>query len=232
MDRPDDTPGVHDTSDYVAQRPSAAASSRDRARQSGLTAALRRARVENADRAEVVADLRGAELTRLEILREHLQPVFDEVPASCDIFDPGIAPGDRPRLFIDMVAFVEMGRDRRAYRFVRDSRNGRAVLSENDRIEPTVRAITDYIARRLIEREKALQSFQSPSQSLGGERPALMTSSQNNAQPTSTGPPRPRSPVARLFARSFLFLVEIVGSAVLFGALATAAIWAWQRYMQ
>ena len=230
MDRPDDSPGVHDASDHVASRPSfAGASSRDAAKQSGLTAALRRARIENAERADVVTDLRGAELTRLEILREHLQPVFDEVPAGCDIFDPGIAPGDRPRLFIDMVAFVEMGRDRRAYRFMQDSRAGRTLLSESERIETTVRAVTDYIARRLIEREKALQTLPSPPQAAGTI--ATAPAAQEAGSSGRSTLPRKRSPATRLLARGFLFLVEIIGSAVVFGALATAAYWAWQRYI-
>ena len=228
MDRPDDLLGVDDTSEHVAPRLSAGASGRDGTKQSGLNAALRRARIEHADRADVVADLRGAELTRLDILREHLQPVFDELPADCDTFDPGIAPGDRPRLFIDMVAFIEMGRDRRSYRFVQDSRAGRTVLSESERIEPTVRAVTDYIARRLIEREKALQTYPAPARSPEAGRP-LAPSPRGGA--STTNPPRARSPAARIFARGFLFVVEIIGSAVVFGALATAAIWAWQRFV-
>lgn len=187
----------------------------------GLKAAVRRARVENADRTDVVTDLRGAELTRLEILREHLQPVFDEVPADCDIFDPGIAPGDKPRLFIDMVAFVEMGRDRRLYRLLQDTRAGRVVLAESERIEAAVRAVTDYIARRLIEREKALATFDAP-------QPLITPSEETGGSPIAVPRARPRP--AKILARVFLFLVEIVGSAVIFGALAAAAYWAWQTY--
>ena len=229
MDRSDEALGVSDISDHAMPRPSTGASRRDGAKQSGLNAALRRARIEQADRADVVADLRGAELTRLDILREHLQPVFDELPAGCDTFDPGLAPGDRPRLFIDMVAFIEMGRDRRSYRFVQDSRAGRTVLSESERIEPTVRSVTDYIARRLIEREKALQTYPAPSRS--AEDAGRSSAPSPKSVASTTNPPRARVPAARIFARGFLFVVEIVGSAVLFATLATAAIWAWQRFV-
>lgn len=121
-----------------------------------LRSALRRARVQSAERADVVADLRSAEAARLDMLREHLAPVFDELPEDCDMFDLGLAPGDHPRLFIDMIAFVEMARDRRAYRFVQDTRRGRILLAENESIDATVRAVADYLARRLVEREKAL----------------------------------------------------------------------------
>lgn len=223
MDRHDDEHGAVDMPG-IGTPPLDREPIRDR-KPAGLKAAVRRARVENADRTDVVTDLRGAELTRLEILREHLGPVFDEVPADCDIFDPGIAPGDKPRLFIDMVAFVEMGRDRRTYRFLQDTRAGRVVLSESERIETAVRAVTEYIARRLIEREKALATFDAP-QSLA------TAPSRQDVPAASTPRARPHPRPAKILARVFLFLVEIVGSAVIFGALAAAAYWAWQTYVK
>lgn len=224
MDRHDDERESVDMPDTV-DLATPSVSIREKPKQSGLTTALRRARLENAERTDVVTDLRSAEMTRLEILREHLQPVFDEVPGDCDFFDPGLAPGDKPRLFIDMVAFVEMARDRRSYRFLQDSRVGRTTLSESERLETTVRAVTDYIARRLIEREKAMVAFAAPS----AATPVSVTTAASPAQPAV--PPRRRSSGARIVARGFLFLIEIVGSAVVFGALATAAIWAWQTYI-
>lgn len=225
MDSHDEESGVFAAPESVAATPGVP--NREKTKQSGLTAALRRARVENAERTDVLSDLRGAEITRLEILREHLQPVFDEIPADCDIFDPGIAPGEHPRLFVDMVAFVEMGRDRRSYRFVQDTRAGRSVISESERIEATVRAITDYIARRLIEREKALTTLAVPANAAM----PVPARGQSPAAP-SAAPPRQRPRAMRILARSFLFLVEIIGSAVLFGALAAAAIWAWQTFLR
>lgn len=121
-----------------------------------LRDALRRARAEAAERTDVVMDLRAAEIARLEILKDALDPVFAEVPEEIDIFDVGIAPGERPRLFVDMVAFVEMGRDRRTYRFMRDGRRGRACVAESADAEPIVEAVTAYVARRLVERERLL----------------------------------------------------------------------------
>jgi hypothetical protein len=49
-----------------------------------------------------------------------------------------------------------MGRDKRIYRFVQDTRFGRTVLAESHDVEAVVTAVTDYIARRMIEREHAL----------------------------------------------------------------------------
>src|SRR5205085_2087166 len=121
-----------------------------------LRDALRKARIEAADRTAVVVDLRDAEVARLEILHEALDPLFAEIPDQIDLFDRGISRGDTPRLWVDIVAHVVMGRDKRIYRFVQDTRFGRIVLAESHDVKAIVSAVTDYVARRMIEREHAL----------------------------------------------------------------------------
>src|SRR5882757_4103143 len=121
-----------------------------------LTAAVRDARIEAAERSGVVVDLRDAELARLELLNEALDPLFKDIPAGVDLFDRGISRGDTPRLWVDVIAHVEMGRDKRQYRFVQDTRYGRAVLAESYEIAEMKQAVTRYVARRLVERERAL----------------------------------------------------------------------------
>jgi hypothetical protein len=124
-----------------------------------LRDALRQARIEAADRTGVVVDLRDAEVARLEILNEALDPLFGQIPDQVDLFDRGISQGDTPRLWIDVVAHVMMGRDKRIYRLVQDTRFGRAVLAESHEVAAIVDAVTDYVARRLIEREHALMAM-------------------------------------------------------------------------
>src|SRR4051812_3294581 len=126
-----------------------------------LRDALRKARIEAAERTSVVVDLRDAEVARLEILNDALDPVFAEIPADIDLFDRGISRGDTPRLWLDAVAHVMMGRDKRVYRLVQDTSYGRRVLEEAAEIGPIVDAVTSYVARRLVERERALAG-QSP----------------------------------------------------------------------
>ena len=121
-----------------------------------LRDALRQARIEAADRTGVVVDLRDAEVARLEILNEALDPLFAQVPDRVDLFDRGISQGDTPRLWIDVVAHVLMGRDKRIYRFVQDTRFGRIVIAESHDVPAVVDAVTDYVARRMVEREHAL----------------------------------------------------------------------------
>jgi hypothetical protein len=124
-----------------------------------LKAAVRRARLEDAERSSVAAELRGAEFARLEMLDEVLQPVFAQLPREADLFDQGLVPGEKPRLFVDMIAFVEMARDRRTFRFLQDTRSGRLLLAESDKVDAVADAVTAYLGRRLVEREKALASI-------------------------------------------------------------------------
>ena len=117
---------------------------------------MHQARVEAAERTSVVVDLRDAEVARLELLNEALDPLFAEIPAEVDLFDRGVSRGETPRLWIDAVAHVAMGRDKRSYRFLHDSRIGRHVLAESHEIPDIVQAVTAYVARRLVERQRAL----------------------------------------------------------------------------
>ena len=55
-----------------------------------------------------------------------------------------------------------MGRDKRVYRFLQDTRYGRKVLAESGSIPEIVEAVTKYLAQRLIERERALADGSPP----------------------------------------------------------------------
>src|SRR3954470_23674997 len=131
---------------------------------SPLKDAVRAARIDAAERSGVVVDLRDAELARLELLNDALDPLFKEIPASIELFDRGISRGDTPRLWVDAIAHVGMGRDKRVYRFVQDSRFGRTVLAESYEVPAIVDAVTHYVARRLVERERALADDASSNQ--------------------------------------------------------------------
>ena len=123
---------------------------------SPLKEAMHQARLEAAERVSVVVDLRDAEVARLELLNEALNPLFAEIPREIDLFDRGVSRGETPRLWIDAVAHIAMGRDKRGYRFLHDSRFGRHVLAESHNIPDIVQAVTTYVARRLVERQRAL----------------------------------------------------------------------------
>jgi len=123
-----------------------------------LTDAVRRARLEVAERSNAVHDLRMAEQSKLEALRDALKPVLHALPRDADLFDHGLVPGDRPRFYVDMIAFVEMSRDRRSFRFLMDTPDGRKLLGESDDVQVMANAVTNYLGRRLVERERAIAS--------------------------------------------------------------------------
>jgi hypothetical protein len=127
-----------------------------------LRTAMRSARIEAAERSAVIVELRDAEAARLELLNEALDPVFAEIPPEhLPQFDRGLMTGTQPRLWIDMVAHVAMGRDKRTYRFLQDTVHGRRVLAESLEIAPVVDAITRYVARRVVAREQMLAGIDS-----------------------------------------------------------------------
>lgn len=122
-----------------------------------LTDAIRRVRTAEAERSDVVVELRDAEKARLDLLADELQSVFHDVPADNDTFLFTVAAGSPPRLWIDMTAFVAMGRDRRTYRFLKDTRLGRAVILETAELGDMADCVTNYVAERIIERERAME---------------------------------------------------------------------------
>lgn len=122
-----------------------------------LKEAMRRVRTAEAERSDVVVELRDAERARLEMLADELKGVFAEVPAEDEQFAFTIAAGTPPRLWIDLTAFVVMARDRRTYRFLKDTRLGRTVIVETASLDDVADTVTHYVAERIIERERAVE---------------------------------------------------------------------------
>lgn len=117
---------------------------------------VREVKIATADRTDVVVDIRDADRARLELLADEVQPLLDDIDVADDRFDFGISPGLQPRLWIDSVTHVHMGHDRRVFRFVRDTRLGRVIISDTSDMTATADAVGRYIAERVIERERIL----------------------------------------------------------------------------
>jgi hypothetical protein len=123
-----------------------------------LTDAIRKVRLAETERTDVVVELREAERARLDMLADELRGVFSEIPAENDQFIFQVVPGNQPRLWIDMTSFAVLGRDRRTYRFLKDTRLGRTVILESPNLDDMADCITNYVAERIIERERALEA--------------------------------------------------------------------------
>lgn len=122
-----------------------------------LSDAVRDVKNAFADRDDVVVDMREAHRMRLDLLAAELAPVFADVPADMDNFDFVVSSGLQPRLWIDAVSHVAMGRDRRTYRFLRDTRIGRVVLAESTEMKPVADQVTRYVAERIVERQRMME---------------------------------------------------------------------------
>lgn len=127
------------------------------ARQRRLSEIIREVKVAAAERDDVVVDMRDADRARLELLAQELEPVIADVPAEDDQFDFALSSGLQPRFWIDAVAHVHMARDRRTYRFVRDTRLGRTLMSETADMAETADSVSRYIAERIIQRQRLLE---------------------------------------------------------------------------
>ncbi len=190
-----------------------------------LKSAIRRVRMDEAERSGVMSELRGAEIARLEMLAESLEAVFSQVPDHIDIFDAGVVPGERPRLYIDMIAFVEMAADKRTYRLIQSTRHGRVTAATSEKIPVVVEAITTYIARRLVEREQSLaadRTVEAAAQDLAARHEAAL----RTAQPPQPVPRRMRR-LWNGFVETIVFIAELIGFTVLLTALFAALYFGW-----
>lgn len=134
-----------------------------------LSDAMRDVRIAKAERNDVVIDLKDADRARLEILADQLKPVIEDIPPSDDQFEFAISTGLQPRLWVDSTSHVMMGRDRRTYRFVRDTRLGRVVLSETADIKEVAGRVTNYVAERIVERQRMLDGDLEPLRALAAQ---------------------------------------------------------------
>ncbi|MBS9478535.1 hypothetical protein [Ancylobacter radicis] len=178
-----------------------------------LREAIRAARIEAAERSGVIVELRDASLARLSMLNEMLDPIFAEVPLEhADLFDRGLMPGETPRLFVDMVAHVALGRDRRTFRLLQDTRAGRRVLAESANPHDMVDAVTRYVARRLIAREQAMVATLSPAENEPIPHPLP-----HHPAPEPPAPPAPRGRMGVLLLGVILGVAATLAAVFFYG---------------
>lgn len=122
-----------------------------------LRDAIRKVQLGEVERSDVVVELQDTERARLDMLADELKDVFREIPDDDDQFSLQILSGSTPRLWIDATSHVVVGGDRRTYRFLKDTRLGRVVILETANIDDMADCLTEYIAERVLEREKALE---------------------------------------------------------------------------
>jgi hypothetical protein len=136
--------GMKDNVKAIA-RPAASRSLRD---------AIRKARLEEAERLDVTADQRDGEIARLELLKLELETVFAEIPKQDDRFNLALVPSRPARLWVDLFTYVAVDDGSGAYLFIRNSENGRRTLFSANNVADMADRITGYMAREIVRRER------------------------------------------------------------------------------
>jgi hypothetical protein len=127
----------------------------------GLAEALRKARVAEAAHFEAVLDIRDAQTLRLQVLKDDLAPAAQSEEAK-RYFDLALVPGDPPRLWIDLIGHVVMEPNPRTYRLVQDTEARREILYETVDRAAMAAKVREYMAHRLVARERQLVSSAPP----------------------------------------------------------------------
>jgi hypothetical protein len=121
-----------------------------------LAEAMGRAREQHTVRDTMRTDARVNAQQRLEMLRLKLTPVFEAIPRDAEQFNLGVVTAEKPRLYIDIIGYVEMTSHLKGYRLMQETRRGVQNLAESNDEAGIIAMVTDYIARRLVDRERAL----------------------------------------------------------------------------
>lgn len=122
-----------------------------------LSDSIVKIRENQANRNDVVVEMAQAARARLELLVQELDPVFKEVPDDVELFDFSLSGGSDARLWIDLTSFVRMGRDRRQYEFIKDTRLGRTIVGSTPDRFKMAEMVTQYVAERLLDREYTIE---------------------------------------------------------------------------
>lgn len=119
-----------------------------------LREAIRKARLEEAERLDVAADSRDGEIARLELLKSELETIYAEIPNHDDRFSLTLVPSRPARLWIDLFTYVAIDDGSGAYLFIRNSENGRRTLYSANNVADVADRITTYMAHEIVRRER------------------------------------------------------------------------------
>jgi hypothetical protein len=137
-------PGMQDSVKAIA-RPAANRSLRE---------AIRKARLEEAERLDTTADQRDGEIARLELLQAELEGILAEIPKQDDRFNLVLVPSRPARLWVDLFTYVAIDEGSGAYLFIRNSENGRRTLFSANNVTDMADRITTHMAHEIVRRER------------------------------------------------------------------------------
>ncbi|MCM2504703.1 hypothetical protein NDN16_13600 [Aureimonas altamirensis] len=179
-----------------------------------LADAVRAAKIAAAQRSDIVVDIREAEKARLGSLADEMREVAEAVPPTDDLFDFTLSEGPQPRYWVDGTAHISMARDRITYRFLRETRLGRVTLAESTDVQRMVDAVTEYVAERMVERDRAMAL--SDRVAARGEGGKLVIASASDLQ-DAMATPAAKDRTGLMMAAAWLLIGAVLGAGALVG---------------
>ncbi len=123
---------------------------------SQLDKAVSHAREAQGSHFDARSDYLDATTLRLEVLRLELAGLIKGRVEAERFIELQLLGGDKPRLWIDLVSYVVMKPTPRHYQLVRDRQDSSEVLFETENQAEMIEAITEYIANRIVLRERQM----------------------------------------------------------------------------
>jgi hypothetical protein len=136
--------------------------------------ALHQARLTEAAHHEAVLGIKDAKSLRLQVLKDDIAAVIAHSGEARQMFDLALAPGEPPKLWIDLITFVVMEPDYRTYRLVQDNQAGREILHESAERPEMVERLKHYMAHRIIARERQMAATLPAAQPAGFSASAVI----------------------------------------------------------
>ena len=123
--------------------------------------ALKQARLAEAARLDAALDLRDARVLRLDALREALEPQLNLSGPAQSLFELSVQPGEKPRLWLDLISVIEMEPDPKTYRLLQGRQGARECLFETRDADEMTAFAVKYLAHRLIAQDTLSSNLQS-----------------------------------------------------------------------
>ena len=121
-----------------------------------LTMALIEARLAQAAQFDAVARVHDARTLRLEALRDSVVPELANSPHLRELVEINVQDGETPRLWIDLITYVEMEPDPKSYRLVQSSERGLETIFETRDAEQMKHYVLRQVAHRAVAVKRAI----------------------------------------------------------------------------
>ncbi len=123
-----------------------------------MAAELKRARTLQGASHEARLAARDTAAMRLLALKQELAPYVEGLPEVERFVELSLINGETPRLWLDLISWVEMGPDQQHWRMMQDTAEGREVVFETDQLDAMVAFLRKFIALRAVQRERLLRA--------------------------------------------------------------------------